>query len=278
MTTPPKKSIGLRLNLWLLSVAKNWLRIALVIVGVYAALPWIAPALMQLGLTGPANVLYTLYSPMCHQFAFRSVFVFGEQPFYPRAAAETPYKSFEPYAYADETYRASYAYWFEYWTKRPLEREITLEELDDFSVWMQFAARDFKGNEQMGYKTTLCARDLAIYTALFIGGCIYSIPRVRRRLRPIPLLLYVFVALGPIGLDGFSQLLSYPPFNFWQVRETAPFFRVTTGAIFGLMNVWLAFPYMEMSMRDTYRQIEVKLIEKFGSVEAARRIMSEKSS
>ncbi len=278
MTTPPKKSFGLRLNLGLMNLARNWLRIALVIVGIYAALPWVAPLLMKLGLTAPANVLYTLYSPMCHQFAFRSIFLFGEQPFYPRGAAGTPYQPFEPYAYADETYQQQFGYWFEYWTKQPLNREMTQAELDDFTVWMQFAARDFRGNEQMGYKTTLCARDVAIYTALFLGGCVYALPKVRRRLRPMPILLYVFVALGPIGLDGFSQLLSYPPFNLWQIRETAPFFRITTGAIFGLMNVWLAFPYMDMSMRDTYRQIEIKLIEKFGSVEAARRIMQDKNS
>jgi uncharacterized membrane protein len=273
MTTPPKKSFGLRLNLGLMSIAQNWLRIALVIVGIYAALPWVAPTLMKLGLTAPASVLYTLYSPMCHQFAFRSIFLFGEQPFYPRAAAGTPYQPFEPYALVDDTYQEQFGYWHNYWLNRPLDRALTSEDLNDFSVWMQFAARDFRGNEQMGYKTTLCARDVAIYSALFLGGCLYAMPKVRRRLRPMPILLYVFVALGPIGLDGFSQLLSYPPFNFWEIRETAPFFRIATGAIFGLMNVWLAFPYMEMSMRDTYRQIEAKLIEKFGSVEAARQVL-----
>ncbi|MGB1288816.1 MAG: hypothetical protein ACPG7F_19950, partial [Aggregatilineales bacterium] len=62
-----KKSNGLRLNLGLLSVVRNWLKIALVVVGLYATLPFIAPTLMKLGATGPANVIYTLYSPMCHQ-------------------------------------------------------------------------------------------------------------------------------------------------------------------------------------------------------------------
>jgi len=73
------------------------------------------------------------------------------------------------------------------------------------------------------------------------------------------LLLYVFLGLGPIGLDGFSQLLGYPPFNLWPPRETLPVFRVLTGAIFGLMSAWLAFPYLELSMQDARRDIEAKL-------------------
>jgi uncharacterized membrane protein len=67
------------------------------------------------------------------------------------------------------------------------------------------------------------------------------------------------LGLAPIGLDGFSQLLGYPPFNLWSPRETLPIFRIVTGALFGLMNVWLAFPYLELSMRETQEQIVAKL-------------------
>jgi uncharacterized membrane protein len=70
--------------------------------------------------------------------------------------------------------------------------------------------------------------------------------------------LYIFVGLGPIGLDGFSQLLGYPPFNFWEVRETEPIFRVATGGVFGLMNAWLGFPYIERAMQDTIDQLTLK--------------------
>ncbi|MCU0511419.1 MAG: DUF2085 domain-containing protein [Anaerolineae bacterium] len=260
MTETPRPSRGLRLNLWLLKVTQRWLRYALVIIGLYAGLPWIAPTLMHLGLTGPAGVLYTLYSPMCHQFAFRSIFLYGEQPFYPRAAAFTPYQPFEQFVYDDPDYLSSYAFYYQLYARQPLVGPVSEADLaESFTIWMQFAARDFRGSADMGYKTTLCARDVAIYGMLFVGGCLYALPGVRRRLRPVPLWLYVIVGLGPIGLDGFSQLLSYPPFDLWPVRETAPFFRVATGALFGLMNVWLAFPYIDMSMQDTRRQILLKL-------------------
>ncbi|MCZ2095058.1 MAG: DUF2085 domain-containing protein [Anaerolineae bacterium] len=103
------------------------------------------------------------------------------------------------------------------------------------------------------------ASDISIYSALFVGGLIYAIPVVRRRLRPIPIWLYVFIGIVPIGIDGFSQLLGYPPFNLWQPRETLPIYRVLTGVLFGLANAWLAFPYLELSFRDTRQALEAKL-------------------
>jgi uncharacterized membrane protein len=236
--TAEKRSLRLRLNLWLLSLTEGWLRVALVVIGLYATLPFAAPTLMKLGLTGPANLLYTLYSPMCHQFAFRSLFLYGEQPFYPREIAYTDYTSYEAFT-------------------QNLPDVAKPASASDFSLDFVMSARAFTGNETMGYKTTLCARDVAIYLALFAGGIIYAFSR--HRLRPVPLWLYIFAGMMPIALDGFSQLLSYPPFNLWPVRETAPFFRVATGAMFGLMNAWLAFPYIEAAMRDTADQIREKL-------------------
>jgi uncharacterized membrane protein len=72
------------------------------------------------------------------------------------------------------------------------------------------------------------------------------------------LYLYAILGLAPIGIDGFSQLFGYPPLNLWPPRETLPVFRVLTGAIFGLMNVWLAFPYFELSMKEQRLALEAK--------------------
>ena len=75
----------------------------------------------------------------------------------------------------------------------------------------------------------------------------------------MPIWLFVIVGLGPIGLDGFSQLLSYPPFEFWPLRETVPIFRIVTGGLFGLMSAWLGFPYIERSMQDLVDALESSL-------------------
>lgn len=237
----------------LLILARQWLRIALMLLFIYSGLPWLAPSLAKLGFHQPADFIYTLYSPFCHQFAFRSVFVFGRQPFYPRAAADSGYLPFETFAAESEAFQAQYRHWSAYYHGNAAP-SVSAVELQDFSVAQQIAARHFIGDETIGYKTSLCARDLSIYTMLLVGALIYS--RYRWRIRPMPLWLYVIVALGPVGLDGMSQLLSYPPFEFWPVRETTPIFRIVTGGLFGLMSAWLGFPHIERSMQDLIESLE----------------------
>jgi uncharacterized membrane protein len=226
-----------RSNRWVLRGARNWLKVLLGFLFVYTALSLTPPFLMKAGLDGAAKVVHTIYSPMCHQFAFRSWFFFGDQLVYPREVAGSGLTSFETYAVQDDHFAGVDVY---AWTAQ-----------------LQVKARSFYGNEQMGYKTALCERDVAIYAAMFLVGLLFA--RVRHWLRPAPIWLYLLLGLVPIGLDGFSQMFSYPPFEFWPIRESLPVFRVVTGSLFGLMNVWLAFPYLEASMRETIEVVGAKL-------------------
>ncbi|GAB4575479.1 MAG: hypothetical protein Kow0077_27190 [Anaerolineae bacterium] len=230
---------AIRMQRTVLWISKHWLKLVAAFFGLYVGLPFVAPTLMYLGAEGPARAIYTLYSPMCHQYAFRSWFLFGEQPAYPRqdaaVAGLTPYEQFAA-------------------------QDPHFAEIPDLYRWtpeLQISARTFIGNEQMGYKVALCERDIAIYGALFLFTVFFAF--TRNRLRPVPLLLYLLLGLGPIGLDGFSQLLSEPPFNLWPLRESTPLFRTVTGALFGWMNGWLALPYLEESMRETRLELEEKL-------------------
>ena len=248
------KSAGRRMRNVLLKAARNWLRIVLTLLALYISLPWIAPALAKAGWHGAADVIYTLYSPFCHQFAFRSVFVFGEQPFYPRGAAESAYKPFEQYAAQSEAFQAQYRHWSAVYAGSVSSPPGSAEGLNQFSVAQQIAARHFIGDETFGYKTSLCARDLAIYSMIFVGGLVYR--RYRWRIRPLPFWIFVFAGLVPVGIDGLSQLLSYPPFEFWPTRETTPIYRIATGGVFGLMSAWLGFPYFERSMQDLIEALE----------------------
>ncbi len=230
---------AIRLQRFVLSLSRHWLRGVIIFFGVYVGLPFLAPVLMHLGATAPAQAIYTLYSPMCHQFAFRSWFLFGDQAVYPRAMARVdglvPY---EDYASRDEFF-------------------ARLPDLAEWTAELQLLSRSFVGNPQMGYKVGLCERDVAIYGALFIGAGLFAL--VRDRLRPVSIWLYVLVGLVPIGLDGFSQLLGNAPFYLWPARESTPLFRTVTGALFGLMNAWLALPYLEEAMRETRHQLEARL-------------------
>ncbi|RMH02176.1 MAG: DUF2085 domain-containing protein [Chloroflexi bacterium] len=241
--------IGIDQFIYLFS--KHWLAVFNSVIAIYVALPILAPVLMHAGIERPARIIYTIYSPMCHQMASRSFFLFGEQYAYPREIAPTSLKPIEAY----------------------------LDDIPEFagvpeSNWVAFtlAARAFLGNSQMGYKMALCERDIGIYGAVLLGGLLYAV--LRKRVKPLPVVAFVLVGMGPIGLDGFSQLFGYyalpidgsEPSGFTAVlhmifplRESTPFLRLFTGMLFGLMLVWLAYPRIEEGMRQTRMELERKL-------------------
>ncbi|MCL4879735.1 MAG: DUF2085 domain-containing protein [Anaerolineae bacterium] len=249
----------IRRNLRYARWQRHWAEIAVVLLTVYVLLPILAPTLMKVGATAPARVIYTVYSPLCHQFAFRSIFLYGDQTFYPRDQAADGFdRSFDKYAADSDEFVDIYTSY----RRDNLGSRYQFGGSEELAVWtpeLQRAARQFKGDEIMGYKTALCARDMAIYAAMAVGA--FGFLFVRKKLRPVPIVLYVLLGLGPIGIDGFSQLLGYPPFELWPPRETIPEFRVLTGALFGLMNVWLAFPYLEKSMMESASAMELTIQE-----------------
>ena len=137
----------------MLRLARHWLVIALGFLLLYTGLSLTPPLFMEAGWPGAANIVYKVYAPMCHQFAFRSWFLFGEQLAYPREVAGSGLGSFESYAAQDPHFAGV-----------------------DLAVWsadLQFKSRSFKGNEQMGYKTALCERDVAIYGMMFLAGLLF---------------------------------------------------------------------------------------------------------
>ena len=220
-------------------ISRHYLAVLNFFMLLYFGLPILAPVFMKAGATLPANVLYTVYKPLCHQFGFRSFFLFGEQPYYPLAEAGMPgVKTFE---------------------------EVTgFQDLDNPAAFSRFQARQFTGNEAVGYKMALCERDIAIYGSIFLFGILYA--ATGRRLKPLHWTLWLLIGLGPIGLDGFSQLFSQMNWQWLSsilpYRESTPLLRVLTGGIFGFTTAWFAFPYMEESMAET-RQFFIK---KFASI------------
>ncbi len=229
----------------------------MLLLAVYVGLPLLAPILMHFGIVGPAKVIYTAYSFLCHQFAFRSWFLFGQQIDYPRIAAHVPgVLPFE--AFTNQLLSGA----------QGIPLTTPTPNLQSWTIDLLNLARGYIGDAQMGYKMALCERDMAIYGALLVGAFIYAIPSVRARLRPAPFWLYVLLGVGPIGLDGFSQLLSEPPFGLWAMRELTPAFRTLTGVLFGLMNAWLAFPYLEELMRSMAAEVRAKFAQRTARLNA----------
>ena len=196
---------------------------------IYSGAPFLAPVLMKVGMTAPAKIIYTIYSPLCHQLAFRSWFLFGEQAAYPSALAGVP------------------------WLK-------TYEQVTGLSFTDVLDARAFIGNEVLGYKVAYCERDVAIYCAILLFGLIFS--ATGRKLKSIPWYVWVVIGILPIAIDGFSQLPDLLGMNFpaWvPMRESTPFLRTLTGFLFGFFTAWYGFPLIEQSMLETRRMLAQKI-------------------
>lgn len=219
------RSRALGLNRGLLFFARHWLAIFNLIVFIYVGLPFGAPLLMNAGAERPARVIYTLYKPLCHQLAYRSWFLFGEQPAYPLKQAGLA--------------------------------GLTYESISGNNPRDLFAGRALLGNPQIGFKVALCERDVAIYGSILAAGLMFGL--LRKRLRPLPILAWAVVGILPLAIDGGSQLLSFLPVIDFPARESTPFLRTLTGSLFGVMNAWLAYPYLEETMEETRIAISSKL-------------------
>jgi uncharacterized membrane protein len=226
--TPQKQQITTsdRFSYWF---SKHYLAVFNLVTLFYLSLPFLAPILQRAGVEQPTALIYRGYSLMCHQLAFRSVFIFGEQRTYPLESAGIPDQI---------TYEAA-----------------TGNAPDDL-----LAAREFVGNEQMGYKIALCQRDIAIYGGILAFGLIFTL--TGRKIPPLPWYLWIVIGMFPMALDGGTQLISQlgiPLINeIIPYRESIPLLRYITGFLFGVSTAWFGYPLVESSMRESRQYLDRK--------------------
>lgn len=216
---------GDRLSYW---ISKHYIHVFNVFMAIYVGLPFLAPVLARNGAELPATIIYRVYGVLCHQLAYRSWFLFGEQPYYPRELAGVP-------------------------------GAITYEQMSGKEAEDIFEARAFVGNDVVGYKVALCERDVAMYLTMLGFGIVFWLSG--KRIRSIPWYLWVVVGLGPIGVDGLSQLpsvIANLP-DWLPIRESTPFLRTLTGTLFGLMTAWYLYPMIEETMGETRRLVARKI-------------------
>jgi len=226
-----------RLSLWL---SKYYMWIIILSLLIYVGLPFLAPFLMKEKIVAPARLIYKIYSPLCHQFAFRSWFLFGEQSFYPSDLVQL-----------DGV--VSYESWLG-------QEGIRLSDVSNSTAFI-IQAREMLGDERMGYKVALCQRDVAIYGSMLIFGILFAI--TGRRFKGLSWKWWLIIGILPIALDGGSQLpglLSWLPISL-PLRESTPFLRTFTGILFGVMTAWYLFPVIEESMRETRQMVDWKLAQ-----------------
>jgi uncharacterized membrane protein len=196
-----------------LGLARHWLALFNTVVALFVMLPIAAPVLMSGGAVAPARLIYAIYSPTCHQLPERSWFLFGPEGSY--SVEELVEMGAMPPSLSEA-------------------KRLTLR---------------FVGTAVTGYKVAICQRDVAIYSAIVLAGLAFGFirggPGTGRARRSSPLgklPIWAFALfLAPMAVDGVSQLIG--------LRESSGLLRTITGVLFGAGIVWLAYPWVEDSMR-----------------------------
>jgi uncharacterized membrane protein len=211
--------------------SKHYLLLLNIFLLLYAGLPFLAPVFMKAGYPALARPIYSLYGATCHKLAYRSWFLFGEQPAYPREAAG-------------------------------IEEWLTYGEVTGNNEYDLWEARDYDGElsaegYQIGYKVPFCQRDVAIWGAMLLFGVLFAL--TGRKIPPLPIVVWFIVGILPIGLDGGTQVISQTGLFSWlPYRESTPLLRSLTGAFFGFTTAWFGFPVIEETMADTRRILAAK--------------------
>ena len=216
-----QRTMAETLNRGVYWLSRHWVGFINGLILLYVGGTVLAPVFFQIGMPTLGHVLHKFYSPFCHQYPFRSWFLFG-----PRAA-------------------------------RPLQEAIPLQAMNQL--------RSVVGNAEIGYKTALCQRDIAIYGMMWVAGVAYRPLSKRLRVPPLPFWLYFLFGIMPMMLDGGVQWISYAIWQFIpgvleQPFETIPTMRTLTGALFGLGVIGIIYPYMD----EYFEEIQTTLEEKYG--------------
>jgi len=221
----PARSVWRRADSFTYWISRHYMLIFNLLVSLYLGIAVLAPLLLQVGFSTPANLIYRVYRNMCHQLAYRSVFIFGEQSFYPRAAAN-------------------------------VDGLLTYQQATGFGEGNSYdeimTARTYTGDERIGYKIALCERCLAIYVGILLFGVLFTFSR--NSFPYFPWYLWILFGIVPFGVDGITQLISQPPLSLIPFRESTPTIRILSGALFGFITAWFGYPMVEETMSET-RQI-----------------------
>jgi uncharacterized membrane protein len=116
---------------------------------------------MRAGMPAAAQVIYSIYSVLCHQLPDHSYFLFG-----PELAPHSP--------------------------------ELIAAGMSSGSNLFQ--VRSFVGNSEIGWKAALCQRDVAIYASVFLTGLLYGLVRHRVRKLSFKIYVLFVIPIAVDGL------------------------------------------------------------------------------
>lgn len=214
------------------SQKRNWLTIFLVLYGVFVFLPFLAPIMMKMNLSGLGKAIYFVYSFLCHQLPERSLFLFGPKLMYSLNEISAVWQN----------------------TNNPL------------------ILRQFIGNPEMGWKIAWSDRMISLYTSIWFFAVAWSLFRKRiKPLSLFGFALFLFPLVLDGGTHMISDLAGigqgFRDANQWLVALTSgalpssfligdalgsfnSWARLISGLLAGMGVVWLVFPYIELSFGE----------------------------
>ena len=241
----PRTMQVLRGVLWGLD---HWILILSVGIGVLVIGPFLAPVFMHLGWIVPAQVIYGIYSTLCHQMAQRSYFLFGSQPMYNMAQLPLP---------------------------------LTGKMVSDILL-----LRGFIGNENLGWKVAWSDRMVYMYGGVWIVGTVYGLVRKHRRIHTLNLFTFGLLLL-PMLVDGLTHMLSdisgglaggFRYNNQWLAQLTTnrlptwfyvgdafgsfnSWMRLISGITFAVGIVWFVYPYLNAALVESAEKLRADFSE-----------------
>jgi uncharacterized membrane protein len=157
----PPSALSRGANGIIVFVARHWLAIFNTAWALYVIVPFLAPLLVQAGMPEAAQVIYSVYSVLCHQLPGHSYFLFG-----PELA--------------------------------PHDHELIAAGMSSGNNLFQ--VRSFIGSPEVGWKVALCQRDVAIYASVFLTGLLYGLVRNRLRPLPFKIYILFVIPIAVDGL------------------------------------------------------------------------------
>lgn len=224
-----------------LGIGRHWLLIVNILMGIWVALPWLAPVFMHWGWERTARPIYFFYSFQCHQLPERSFFLFGPKLMYSLNEIQSAWQ----------------------YTDNPL------------------VLRQWIGNVDMGWKVAWSDRMVYMYSMLFLSSLGYGLLRERLKPLPLRAFFLLLLPMAIDGtthaisdLVGIGQ--GFRDTNVWLRILTKNAFpiafyhgdglgsfkswmRLITGILFGIALVGFAFPYIKDSFADIVHRSEATL-------------------
>lgn len=208
--------------------------------GLFVGLPFLAPVLMEAELSKAANLIYTIYSFLCHQMPQRSFFMFGGKTMYSLSEIQTSWQN----------------------TVNPM------------------VLRRFIGNPEMGWKVAWSDRMVSMYASTLFAAWIWYPFRKKLSNFPFWGFVLLLMPMGIDGFShmisdfaGIGQ--GFRDTNLWLAELTnyqfsAGFYsgdalgsfnswmRFLSGLFFGIGVVLYGFPYLDEIFEDNLARIGAK--------------------